>query len=172
MMTIDLFGNRKTFAINPETSIIAGIDDDGGRPMDDNTAAVSTNMWDVIPVEISAEFDKVSITLGELKKISEGVIVDVGTIYENKIFLKVENKPIASGELIIINDKYAVRVDEVFTDKPKQQTPPKQAEVQNVPAAAQAAPKAPQQQPPADAKQPAGNDDFNYDNFDIEDDDI
>ena len=119
--------------------------------MADNTTNSGENMWDVIPVEISAEFEKVSITLGELKQISEGVIVDVGAIYENKIFLKVENKPIASGELIIINDKYAVRVDEVYTAGP-------------APAAQQAAPARPQQ---------AGNNQaFNYDNFDIEDESI
>ena len=130
--------------------------------MNNNTGT----MWDVIPVEITAEFESVTISLGELKQISEGVIVDVGSIYENKVFLKVENKPVASGELIIINDKYAVRVDEVFTDKPTAQ--------QN-----QAPTPAPQQKRPQPAAAPqqnqqpaANNDDFNYDNFDIEDEDI
>lgn len=170
-MTIDLFGQRREFAINPETSIITGIDDNGGKPMEDNTTNTTGNMWDVIPVEISAEFDKVSITLGELKQISEGVIVDVGAIYENKIFLKVENKPIASGELIIINDKYAVRVDEVFTDKPTQPQAAQPAPQEAPAAAPQQAQPAPQQQEAA--PQAAGNnEDFNYDNFDIEDEDI
>lgn len=171
MMTIDLDGQRMDFAINPETSIITGIDDNGGKPMEDNTTNSGENMWDVIPVEISAEFEKVSITLGELKQISEGVIVDVGAIYENKIFLKVENKPIASGELIIINDKYAVRVDEVFTDKPAEQPQAQQSAPQAAPAPAAAPQAAPQTAAP---QQPAsGNDeDFNYDNFDIEDEDI
>ena len=139
--------------------------------MADNTTNSGGNMWDVIPVEISAEFEKVSITLGELKQISEGVIVDVGAIYENKIFLKVENKPIASGELIIINDKYAVRVDEVFTDKPAEQPQVQQSAPQAAPAPAAAPQAAPQAAAP---QQPAsGNDeDFNYDNFDIEDEDI
>lgn len=163
MMTLELFGHKKNFKLNPETSIITGIDDDGGKEMD-NTANVSANMWDVIPVEISAEFEKVQITLGELKQISEGAIVDVSTIYENKVYLKVENKPIASGELIIINDKYAVRVEEVFSDKQKAApAAPKQRAV--------AAPQQQTQSQPA-AQQQAGGDDFNYDNFDIEDEDI
>lgn len=163
MMTIELFGNKKSFKLNPETSIITGIDDDGGKEMD-NTANISANMWDVIPVEISAEFEKVQITLGELKQISEGAIVDIGTIYENKIYLKVENKPIAYGELIIINDKYAVRVEEVFADK--QKTAPA------VPQQRAAVAPQPQPQQSQPAEQQAGGDDFNYDNFDIEDEDI
>lgn len=164
-MIIDVYGSRREFLINPETSIITGVDDSGGDSMENMNNNTGT-MWDVIPVEITAEFESVTISLGELKQISEGVIVDVGSIYENKVFLKVENKPVASGELIIINDKYAVRVDEVFTDKPTAQ--------QN-----QAPTPTPQQKRPQPAAAPqqnqqpaANNDDFNYDNFDIEDEDI
>ena len=161
-MQIDAFGSHLNFLINPETSIITGIDNDGGETVADNTN--NETMWDAIPVEITAEFDSVSITLGELKQISEGAIVDVGSIYENKIFLKVEGKPVASGELIIINDKYAVRVDEVYTAAP-------------APTVQQAAPARPQpaqrpQTPPRQAPQQANNQDFNYDNFDIEDESI
>lgn len=160
-MVIEIDGKTKGFRINPETSIITGIDNnnEGAAQMADNTG----NMWDVIPVEISAEFENVSITLGELKKISEGTVVDIGTIYENKIYIKVENKPIALGELIIINDKYAVRINEVLTGNNNQQQP---APVQQQPVQqqAQAAPPPPQQE----AQQE--NEDFN--DFDIEDEDI
>lgn len=160
MMVIDVFGSKQRFFINPETSIITGVDNNEGDVME-NTSSTG-NMWDVIPVEITAEFESVTITLGELKQISEGSIVDVGSIYENKIFLKVENKPIASGELIIINDKYAVRVEEVYGDNNQQNEKQAPAPVQQA---------VPQGQPAA--AMPAGNnEDFNYDNFDIEDEDI
>lgn len=168
-MTIGLNGQTRKFMINPETSIIMGVDNDEGEDMENNNSNGGT-MWDVIPVDITAEFEKVTITLGELKQISEGVIVDVGSLYENKIVLKVENKPVASGELVIINDKYAVRVDEVFSDMEEQQPAPQAA------AAPQAA--QPQQRPMPTAPQgegapaPANNEDFNYDDFDIEDEDI
>lgn len=164
-MIIDVLGNRKRFFLNPETSIITGIDNNEGDTMENMN---SGNMWDVIPVEISAEFEKVTITLGELKQISEGSIVDVGAIYENKICLKVENKPIAIGELIIINDKYAVRVDEVYTDNDTQKEANKQIQT--------AAPQQIQQNVSAPqnnkAQTSSPDDNFDYDNFDIEDEDI
>lgn len=166
-MAISMNGQIRKFMINPETSIIMGVDNDEGENMENNNSNGKT-MWDVIPVDITAEFEKVTITLGELKQISEGVIVDVGSLYENKILLKVENKPVASGELVIINDKYAVRVDEVFSDmKPEANA--------GVPSSPSGQP-APQQQPVANAgggQQPQANsEDFNYEDFDIEDEDI
>ena len=100
-----------------------------------------------------------------MKQISEGVIVDVGSLYENKVLLKVENKPVASGELVIINDKYAVRVDEVYSDMQ-----PDAKAAAPAPTAGQAPP---QPVAPAGGQQPQANsEDFNYDDFDIEDEDI
>jgi flagellar motor switch/type III secretory pathway protein FliN len=168
-MVISFNGQEKPFFINPETSIITGVDDDSeGEEMENNANKAGT-MWDVIPVDITAEFEKVTITLGELKQISEGVIVDVGALYENKIVLKVENKAVASGELIIINDKYAVRVDEVYSDLQQNQVPVEKEAQQKQPVQNQQ-PK--QQVPPQPQQQGEADPDFNYDDFDIEDEDI
>ena len=167
-MAISLNGQTRKFMINPETSIIMGVDNDEGETMENNNLSGKT-MWDVIPVDITAEFEKVTITLGELKQISEGVIVDVGSLYENKIVLKVENKPVASGELVIINDKYAVRVDEVYSDmQPETPAPAPAAGGGQAPQPSQAPAAQNVQQP----QQQANGEDFNYEDFDIEDEDI
>lgn len=171
-MTIDIFGERQDFLINPETSIITGVENNEGDEMSNNMSGQTGNMWDVIPVEISAEFERVTVTLGDLKAISEGSIVDVGAIYENKIFLKVENKPVASGELIIINDKYAVRVDEVYTENGNsgaQQVQTNQPQANQQPSRRAAQTQTP---PSANQNSAAQGEEFGYNNFDIEDEDI
>ena len=89
-------------------------DENGGKSM---TGPDIYNMWDTIQVEIGAEFEKVKLTLGELKQISEGLVVDIGSVYDNKIDLKVEDKIVASGELVIINDRYGVKINEIFTEE-------------------------------------------------------
>ena len=76
-----------------------------------------------------------------------------------------EGREVASGELIIINDKYAVRVDEVYTAGPS-------SAQQAAPAKPQQAPQRPQTPPRQAPQQAANNKDFNYDNFDIEDESI
>ena len=170
LMKIDIFGNKKEFAITPDTSIILGIDSNGGK--DDMTSGINggSGIWDTIPVDIVAEFENVTITLGELKQITEGSTVDLASIYENKIYLKVENKKIASGELVIINDKYAVRVEEVYGEKQPQNVQPQEEQAfvpEQIPQR-----QAEEQMPQPTVQPQQSNDDFNYNDFDIEDEDI
>ena len=73
----------------------------------------NTSLWDSIQVDMTAEFDKVKVTLGDLKSIEEGLIVDLCSVYDNKVALKVSGKTVASGELVIINDRFGVRIDKV-----------------------------------------------------------
>ncbi|HIT55413.1 TPA: FliM/FliN family flagellar motor switch protein [Candidatus Galligastranaerophilus intestinigallinarum] len=74
-------------------------------------------MWDDIRIEVAAEFKKVKMTLGELKQISKGLVIDLGAVMNNEISLLVENKAVAKGELVIINDKYGVKITDVFASK-------------------------------------------------------
>ena len=101
------------FRIKPNEKIIEPYDMSGGNEMD-NT---NTNLWDSIQVDMSAEFDKVKLTLGELKSIEEGLIVDLCSVYDNKISLKVGGKVVALGELVIINDRFGVRIENVNSNE-------------------------------------------------------
>lgn len=47
------------------------------------------------------------------------MVVDLTSIYDNKVTLSVEDKPIARGELVIVNDRYGVKIDEVIAKTPK-----------------------------------------------------
>ena len=97
------------FKVKPNIKIIEPYDVSGGNNMANN----NTNLWDSIQVDMSAEFDKVKVTLGELKSIEEGLIVDLCSVYDNKVSLKVGGKLVAAGELVIINDRFGVRIEKV-----------------------------------------------------------
>ena len=183
----------KEFKVNPEPSIMidAQRDDDEsefenekGDYMPDNKS-----MWDDIQIEVSAEFKRVKMTLGELKQISKGLVIDLGPIMNNEISLLVENKTVAKGELVIINDKYGVKVTEVFASKKQEKEtdseiknqPPLQPQApsngaQNAgashnPQKPAPAPSRPQGARPAPAPKAQGapqepaKDDFDYSNF-------
>lgn len=111
-MTLKFKEYEKQINLNPNLGLVMPIDNDGGNNMGGNTE--NTNLWDSIEVEMDAQFDSVKITLGELKNIEEGLVVDLTSIYDNKVTLSVENKPIARGELVIVNDRYGVKIDEVI----------------------------------------------------------
>ncbi len=97
------------FRVKPNVNIIEPYEVTGGGDMNEN----NTNLWDSIQVDMSAEFDKVKVTLGELKSIEEGLVVDLCSVYDNKIHLKVGGKTVANGELVIINDRFGVRIQDV-----------------------------------------------------------
>ncbi len=90
--------------------LIPDIENEG----DEDMGETHKNIWDSIEVEMYAEFDSVKITLGELKNIEDGLVVDLTSLYDNNVTLKVEGKPIASGSLVIVNDRYGVKINNVI----------------------------------------------------------
>lgn len=167
-MTLIFKDYIKDFRITPNPGLIISADtDNGGHNMDENS--LSQNMWDNIQVEMEAEFEKVKITLGELKNIEEGLVLDLSSVYDNKITLKVEDKPIAQGELVIINDRYGVRVDKVFTqDKtaPAQSAPPPQDPVETE------ATEHFEAEIPQEEGEEGVEEEFDYSDFELDDQDI
>lgn len=168
-MSIKMDEELINFRIEPNPSLIIKVDDNGGNIMEEENKNNPQNMWDSILVDVVAEFDNVKLTLGELKQISEGLVIDVGSVYENKINLKVENQTVATGELVIINDRYGVRIDNIKKQKENIKTP-KKPEKEETPQLAQKKAKPSPQQ----AQAPQGKDDenFDYSDFEIEDESI
>ncbi len=107
------------FAVNPNKEIIIPYEEDdeesdgGEEDMDTNSL---TNLWDSLQIEMSAEFEKIKVSLGELKNIQEGLVVDISSVYNNKVSLKVGEQIVADGELVIINDRYGVKISKVTAD--------------------------------------------------------
>ncbi len=121
VMRVNFMGYEKDFRIAPNPALIISIDNSGGEDMASNMP--SGNLWDSIQVEMGAEFDKVKISLGELKNIEQGLVVDISSIYNNNVTLKVEEKIIASGELVIVNDRYGVKINKVYAEQKQEPTP-------------------------------------------------
>lgn len=168
---------RQGFKVNPEPSLMLDIDEDEqelGADMTDNK-----NIWDDIQIEVSAEFDRVKMTLGDLKQISKGLVIDLGPVFNNKISLLVENKVVAKGELVIINDKYGVKIDEIISNTAKQdgetaiqmpkQKPAAKPAAQR-PQAGVANPEQVSKMTGTSAKEAVNNDDEEFDYSDFEED--
>lgn len=154
--------------LKPNLSLVVPIDNDGGSEVSEK----DINIWDSIEVEMVANFDAVDITLGELKKIQAGMVVDLTSIYQNRVTLTVEDKPIASGELVIVNDKYGVKITEVLAPKAPEETYLQQQAP--APAAQPAGGEIPADMPevPGVEASAGGGDDeeFDYSDFDLEED--
>ena len=107
-MTLKLNKNEKVeFRLNPDPTLIMNNenDDDG----DDVDGYEQTSDGE------EAQFEKVKLELGKVRRIKKGEVVEIADVFKNKVNLCVENKIIANGELVIINDKYGIKINEIFS---------------------------------------------------------
>ncbi len=134
----------KDIKIKPEMKLIVPLENNGGNEMSEE----NTNLWDSIQVDMTAVFEKVKIPLGELKNIEEGIVVDISSVYDNKVYLQVGGKTVAYGDLVIINDRYGVKIDGVNP----QATGENQADTNNF--------------PEVESNETENKEDFDYSDFD------
>lgn len=158
------------FQVYPRREIIMPEDEDfGGMDMSENE--LPQNLWDSIQVEMGAELEKVKITLGELKAIAQGQVMDLHSIYDTKVSLIVENQVVAKGDLVIVNDRYGVKVSEVFEALSQGEyvppAPPQENEQEGEEVVQQEY-QGEQEMPP----QEGSEEEFDYSDFNLDDQDI
>jgi flagellar motor switch protein FliN/FliY len=159
---------EKEIRVNPNLGLILPFDNSEGE----DEMAENTNLWDSIEVEMTAQFDTIKISLGELKNIEEGLVVDLTSIYDNKVTLSVEDKVIARGELVIVNDRYGVKIEEVAAKsaaaKPVETVPVTETieSEEQQPVVEEEAPT------PTQQEETSEEDEFDYSDFELEDEDI
>ena len=160
--------------LNPNMDLLIPQEDNTGGDQDD----MGRNIWDSIEVDMNAEFDAVKISLGDLKNIEDGLVVDLTSLYENNVTLKVEGKPIASGNLVIVNDRYGVKINQVIA---KGAPTPPEGEEGNAEEGMQNNADTSYSSPAGDNSAPAGgggggesggDEEFDYSDFDLEDDNL
>ena len=186
-VTLHIMDEIKTVLLEPNMNINLPFDENnGGNEMGNN--AETKNLWDSIEVDMYAEINPVKISLGDLKKIEEGLVIDVAALYDNQVTLRVENKVIGHGELVIVNDRYGVKITSIEQKKdsdtanliqealpaPTVQTQPTAEKTDE--ASEYTENESGEEQVPmdenAEGQQPAGDEDFDYSDFELEDEDI
>lgn len=82
--------------------------------------AVKQNLWDNLMIDVSAEFFPAKLPLSQLRQMSEGLVVEIADLIHNRVRILVEGKTVAVGELVIVGDKFGVRVTQLddFGDEP------------------------------------------------------
>lgn len=171
-MNLTINGETLNFQIRPNMDLLIEDENNGGADMG-NT---NQNIWDSIEVEMSAEFDTVKISLGELKNIENGLVVDLTSLYDNNVTLKVEGKPIASGALVIVNDRYGVKINNVIASGRTGNYTEPQADEQMMSEDETENSEVPTEdenyEQPQGEEAPQCEEDFDYSDFELEDENI
>lgn len=168
-LKLSINGEELGVNINPNMDLLIPDIDNGG----DEMGQAHENIWDSIEVEMSAEFDAVKITLGELKDIENGLVVDLASLYDNNVTLKVEGKPIASGSLVIVNDRYGVKINNVIAQgEGGGSTNVSQAQPEDEEYSENFEPEDETSMEPDESEEHNEDEEFDYSDFELEDENI
>ncbi len=75
-----------------------------------NEMQIKQNIWDNLEVEVTAAFSPIKLPLKQIKEMEQGLVVEVGDLMDNRVILEVEGHPVAWGELLVLGDKFGVRI--------------------------------------------------------------
>jgi flagellar motor switch protein FliN/FliY len=82
-----------------------------------STISAKQALWDNLMIEVGAEFEPIKLPLKQIKQMTEGLVIEMGDLVHNRIRLQVEDKVLAWGELIIVGDKFGVRICQVAANQ-------------------------------------------------------
>ena len=67
-----------------------------------------------VPVELAVEIGRTRMTIGETLALGPGSIVTLNRLAGEPVDLLVNGKPIARGEVVVIDEEFGLRVTEVL----------------------------------------------------------
>ena len=68
-----------------------------------------------IPLEISVELGRTRIMVNDLLKLSQGSVVRLSKLAGETLDILANRKLIAKGEVVVVNDKYGIRLTEIIS---------------------------------------------------------
>ena len=68
-----------------------------------------------IPLEISVELGRAKMRIADILKLGQGSIIELNNPAGNSLEILVNQKPIAKGEVVVVNEKYAIRLIEILS---------------------------------------------------------
>jgi flagellar motor switch protein FliN/FliY len=104
--------DRPSRQINVIQPRYESFDDASAQPFDDNK-----DMLMEIPVELTVELGKVRKQLKDLTKIGAGSLIPLNKVIGEPLSIFANGRCIAKGEVVVVDDSYAVRVTEIFKNK-------------------------------------------------------
>jgi len=102
-----------------ETPSVASGGNSGNSPIDRESAGAesSVNMEFLldIPLEVTVELGRTKMLINDMLKLGQGSVIELSKIAGESLEILANRKPIARGEVVVVNEKYGVRLTEVIS---------------------------------------------------------
>ena len=91
-----------------------------------NTAAGTAGSVDIerildVPVQLMAEIGRTRITIKNLLQLSQGSVVELDGLAGQPLDVLINGYLIAQGEVVVVNDKYGIRLTDIVTPSERMQ---------------------------------------------------
>ena len=116
------FGEISTVLPEKEHSVFLKEIDDIEELINESMKKMTTHNEDPLsslPLELSAEFQKISIPLKQVLELKSGGVLPLGSVLDSELTLTAQGKPVAHGELVIIGNQFGMRITELLISKQK-----------------------------------------------------
>ena len=98
-----------------ETTIENAQDNDSGTTaLDLSQSQINSDVLQNIPVTISVEVGRTSLKIRDLMRLTQGSVVELDRLAGEPLDLLVNNTLVAQGEVVLVNDRYGVRLTSVI----------------------------------------------------------
>src|SRR5580704_13736609 len=67
-----------------------------------------------VAVRVTAELGRVTLTIGDILKLGLGSVVELDRAVSEPVDLLVQGVPFARGEVVVIDDRFAIRIREII----------------------------------------------------------
>lgn len=87
------------------------------KPAGAKNGALSSDMDFLldIPLEISVELGRTKILINELLQLGQGSVVELSKLAGDALEIFANQKLIARGEVVVVNEKYGIRLNEIIS---------------------------------------------------------
>jgi flagellar motor switch protein FliN/FliY len=96
------------------------------QPMDTPSPAFAAGALDLarvldVPVQLTAEIGRTRITIKSLLQLSQGSVVELDGLAGQPLDVLINGYLIAQGEVVVVNDKYGIRLTDIITPSERMQ---------------------------------------------------
>ena len=79
-----------------------------------NKPSINPDVLGNIPIVISVEVGRTSLKIKDLMRLSQGSVVELDRLAGEPLDLYVNNTLVAQGEVVLVNERYGVRLPQVI----------------------------------------------------------
>ena len=92
----------------------------GQKPAKTETAKGLDLLYD-IPLEVSVELGRVNLPVRQVVELGKGSIVEIDKAAGDPVDVLVNGKKVAKGEVVVVEDNFAVRITEILSKTERMQ---------------------------------------------------